>query len=65
MREFRKKGIGKMLMNKSKDFALKNKINLIELSTAINNKKAQSLYESLDYVQDKEYYNYYLDVIKK
>ena len=63
--EFRKKGIGKMLMNKSKDFALKNKINLIELSTAINNKKAQSLYESLDYVQDKEYYNYYLDVIKK
>ena len=29
MREFRKKGIGKMLMNKSKDFALKNKINLI------------------------------------
>ena len=65
MREFRKKGIGKILMNKSKDFALKNKINLIELSTAINNKKAQSLYESLDYVQDKEYYNYYLDVIKK
>ena len=65
MREFRKKGIGEMLMNKSKDFALKNKINLIELSTAINNKKAQSLYESLDYVQDKEYYNYYLDVIKK
>ena len=65
MRKFRKKGIGKMLMNKSKDFALKNKINLIELSTAINNKKAQSLYESLDYVQDKEYYNYYLDVIKK
>ena len=65
MREFRKKGIGKMLMNKSKDFALKNKINLIELSTAINNKKAQSLYESLDYLQDKEYYNYYLDVIKK
>ena len=65
IREFRKKGIGKMLMNKSKDFALKNKINLIELSTAINNKKAQSLYESLDYVQDKEYYNYYLDVIKK
>ena len=65
MREFRKKGIGKILMNKSKDFALKNKINLIELSTAINNKKAQSLYESLDYAQDKEYYNYYLDVIKK
>ena len=54
-----------MLMNKSKDFALKNKINLIELSTAINNKKAQSLYESLDYLKDKEYYNYYLDVIKK
>ena len=59
---FRTKGIGKKLMNTAKKFAIKKKINIIELSTAITNKKAQSLYESLEYIRDKEYYNYYLEL---
>ncbi len=64
-KNYRKKGIGNLLMDKAKSFALKNEINLIELSTAVTNKKAQSLYEKLEYVRDKEYYNYYLEIKKK
>ena len=59
---YRKKGIGKKLMNTAKKFAIKKKIKIIELSTAISNKKAQLLYESLEYKRDKEYYNYYLEL---
>ena len=61
-KNFRKKGIGKMLMIKAKEFASKKRIKIIELSTAKNNKKAQSLYETLEYKRDKEYYNYYLEL---
>jgi len=61
-KEFRQIGIGKSLMNIAKKFGHKKKIKLIELSTAITNKKAQSLYESLEYKRDKEYYNYYLEL---
>ncbi len=61
-KEFRQNGIGKSLMDIAKKFGRKKKIKLIELSTAINNKKAQALYESLDYKRDREYYNYYLEI---
>ena len=46
-------------MDIAKKFGHKKKIKLIELSTAIKNKNAQSLYESLEYKRDKEYYSYY------
>ena len=49
-------------MLKAKDYAIQKRIKIVELSTAINNKKAQSLYEALDYERDKEYYNYYLEI---
>ena len=62
--EYRKKGIGRMLMNASKNFAEKNNISGIELSTAISNGTAQNLYESLGYERDTEYYNYYLSIKK-
>ena len=61
-KEFRQIGVGKSLMDIAKKFGYKKKIKLIELSTAITNKKAQSLYESLEYKRDKEYYNYYLEI---
>jgi ribosomal protein S18 acetylase RimI-like enzyme len=48
-------------MNKSKEFAINNKFSRIELSTSIDNYDAQKLYESLDYIRDKEYYNYDLN----
>ena len=62
--EYRKKGIARMLMNASKNFAEKNNISGIELSTAISNGTAQNLYESLGYERDTEYYNYYLSIKK-
>tara|TARA_Y100000748_G_scaffold90579_1_gene75370 strand:+ start:1225 stop:1683 length:459 start_codon:yes stop_codon:yes gene_type:complete len=62
--EHRKKGIGAMLMNVSKDFAENNNISGIELSTAISNGTAQSLYESLGYERDNEFYSYYLSTKK-
>ena len=62
--EFRNKGIGTMLMNASKNFAEKNNISGIELSTAISNGTAQHLYESLGFERDTEYYNYYLSIKK-
>ena len=60
--EYRRLGIAKKLMKKSKNFSVKNKYGKIELSTAIDNSNAQKLYESLDYVRDKEYYNYELEI---
>ena len=62
--EYRKKGIGAMLMDASKDFAENNGISGIELSTAISNGTAQRLYESLGYERDNEFYNYYLSTKK-
>ena len=62
--EYRKKGIGAMLMDASKDFAENNGIFGIELSTAISNGTAQRLYESLGYERDNEFYNYYLSIKK-
>ena len=59
---FRKNGIGKLLMNAAKKLAYKKRIKIIELSTAVTNKKAQSLYKSLKYKRDKVYYNYYLEL---
>ena len=62
--KYRKLGIGRKLMNKSRDFAKIKKFPRIELSTSIDNYNAQKLYESLDYIRDKEYYDYCLEVLK-
>ena len=64
LKNYRKLGIGRKLMNKSRDFAINNNFARIELSTSINNYNAQKLYESLDYNRDKEYYSYDLEVLK-
>ena len=64
LEKYRKLGIGRKLMNKSKDFAINNNFSRIELSTSIDNYSAQKLYESLDYIRDKEYYDYSLEVLK-
>ena len=64
LEKYRKLGIGRKLMNKSKDFAINNNFLRIELSTSIDNYSAQKLYESLDYIRDKEYYDYGLEILK-
>ena len=60
--QYRRNGIGRKLMNTAKKLAIRKKIKTLELSTAINNRKAQALYKSLDYKRDKEYYNYFLEI---
>ena len=62
LEKYRKLGIGRKLMNKSKDFAINNNFSKIELSTSIDNYSAQKLYESLDYIRDKEYYDYSIEI---
>jgi ribosomal protein S18 acetylase RimI-like enzyme len=64
LEKYRKLGIGRKLMNKSKDFAINNNFLRIELSTSIDNYSAQKLYESLDYIRDKEYYDYGLEILR-
>ena len=64
LEKYRKLGIGRKLMNKSKDFAINNNFSRIELSTAKDNYNSQKLYESLDYIRDNEYYSYDLNIKK-
>jgi len=55
-------GVGRMLMNAAKNFALDTKAKSIALSTAMNNTNAQALYESLGYQKDNDYYHYALNL---
>jgi len=61
-KDFRKKGIGKDLIIKSKEYASSIGAKSIELSTAKNNFTAQSLYEKAGYIRDNEFYSYSYDV---
>ncbi|WP_072679354.1 N-acetyltransferase [Arcobacter sp. LA11] len=58
----RQKGIAKMLMNQATQMAIKSGSKGIFLQTALENKKAQTLYEELGYVKDEEFYSYFLSV---
>tara|TARA_B110000881_G_C18577821_1_gene519771 strand:+ start:890 stop:1336 length:447 start_codon:yes stop_codon:yes gene_type:complete len=60
--EFRRQGFGKVLMNAVKGYAELNSFGSIELSTAKKNLAGQSLYESLGYIQDQEFYSYDLEI---
>ncbi len=60
--EYRKNKIGRQLMLKSHDYAKNIKAKRIQLSTATNNFIGQSLYESLGYVKDTEFYTYDFEI---
>ena len=55
--EFRKNNIGRELMITSHKYAKRIKAKRIQLSTAVDNFVGQSLYESLGYVKDNDFYN--------
>ena len=61
-KEFRKKNIGRKLMITSHKYAKEIKAKRIQLSTATDNFIGQSLYESLGYVKDKDFYTYDLEI---
>ena len=58
----RGRGVGTLLMNAARDFALATGAKGLILETATDNHTAQRLYESLGYVRDPGYYTYCLDL---
>ncbi len=58
----RRSGTGRLLMNTARDFCLTTKAVRIDLATAVANKKAQALYESLGYERDDEFYHFSLSL---
>ena len=61
-KDHRKNKIGRQLMLKSHEYAKKNNAKRIQLSTAIDNFIGQSLYESLGYVKDIDFYTYDFEI---
>ncbi|RBL68834.1 GNAT family N-acetyltransferase [Pseudomonas sp. MWU13-2625] len=58
----RGRGVGRLLMNTARDFAVQTGAKGLVLETATDNFTAQGLYESLGYVRDTGYYTYVLDL---
>jgi ribosomal protein S18 acetylase RimI-like enzyme len=58
----RRHGVARALMTASYDYARQTGAIRLELSTAITNRKAQALYESLGWVRDVEFYRYSLAI---
>ena len=60
--DHRKNNIGRKLMIKSHEYAKKINAKRIQLSTATDNYIGQSLYESLGYVKDDNFYTYDFEI---
>ena len=60
--DHRKNNIGRQLMIKSHEYAKKINAKRIQLSTATDNFIGQSLYESLGYVKDIDFYTYDFEI---
>ena len=60
--EYRRKSIAESLMNAAKEYASQNNFGSIELSTNKTNLPGQTLYESLGYIRDNEFYSYDLEI---
>ena len=58
----RGRGVGRLLMNTARAFALETGAKGLVLETATDNFTAQGLYESLGYVRDTGYDTYMLDL---
>ena len=61
-KDHRRKKIGRQLMLRSHEYAKKINAKRIQLSTATDNFSGQSLYESLGYVKDIDFYTYDFEV---
>lgn len=55
-------GVAKLLMSAAENFARETGCVRIILATQVSNIAAQSLYESLGYIQDKDFYHYSLQL---
>jgi len=60
--EARKFGVGRALTERARRLAEATQANGLTLETAIDNRAAQRLYESLGWKRDEEFYRYFLPV---
>jgi ribosomal protein S18 acetylase RimI-like enzyme len=60
--EFRRLGIGAALLERARHFAVGTGAKSIVLETAVTNKAAQALYESLSWKRDELFYTYELEL---
>ena len=60
--KFRGSGTGRLLMNAARDHCRTTGAVRVDLATAVNNKKAKALYESLGYECDHEFDHYSLSL---
>ncbi len=58
--DYRKHGVGKMLLDAAKEFAIQTKSKGLTLSTGIENETAQSLYEKYGFIRNEHFYEYFL-----
>lgn len=58
----RKQGVGEMLLEKAKKYAMATGAKSLSLSTATDNYSAQRLYEKNGYKKDSQFYHYELDL---
>ena len=61
-KDYRKNKVGRQLMIRSHEYAKKINAKRIQLSTATDNFIGQSLYESLGYVKDTDFYTYDFEI---
>jgi ribosomal protein S18 acetylase RimI-like enzyme len=59
--DFRKQGVAKMLINKSKELALENAPIGLVIESRISNQSAQHLFDSVGFVKEGEHYFYFLE----
>lgn len=57
--EFRKQGIGEKLIKSAMEFAKKDRAKFLELSTAVDNYTAQSIYEQIGFMKQQPDGNFY------
>ncbi len=60
--EYRNQGAAKLMLEAAKSHALRTNAKGLELSTAMNNARAQRLYEQNGYERDTEFYHYFLSL---
>ncbi|MFC4025548.1 GNAT family N-acetyltransferase [Oceanobacillus longus] len=58
----RKQGVGEMLLDKAKEYAIETGAKSLSLSTAQDNYSAQRLYEKSGYKKDSQFFHYELDL---
>ncbi|MVP02596.1 GNAT family N-acetyltransferase [Paenibacillus lutrae] len=60
--EYRKQGVGHLLLEAARDYTAQMRGKGLELATALDNERAQRLYEQHGFVKDEEYLHYFLKV---